>query len=396
MFFWKKKGKDQQQDTGRDEEDKLLHPDGEPNLEPPTEYDAEISKDFKDRELDTTESHIIDEIETTPTPEHTKIFDAVDAEEERKHDRDEEKGGWFSKLADGLSKSSNKMGQGIVSMVAHQKVDDNIKDELEEILITADLGPVTANKIVEAFAEKKFGSEVSEQDIREALADEIDAILEPVARTIKIEKPDNGPFVILVSGVNGAGKTTTIGKFAHYLQREQGLKVMMAAGDTFRAAATEQLEEWARRNGCGIYTKDVGADAAALAYEAYDQAKDQGMDVLLIDTAGRLQNKSNLMDELKKIVRVLQKHDKSLPHESLLVLDATTGQNAFSQVDIFKKMVNISGLVITKLDGSAKGGVVVGLADKYGLPIYAVGVGEKTEDLQPFHPREFAQALCGA
>ena len=395
MFFWKKKNKSEESEAQRDEEDKLLHPDGEPDLEPPVEYDADIDEDFKNKELSKKESDIIDEMHVTPTPNHTKLFDAETQESERQHDDDENNGGWLSRLTGGLSKSSAKLGQGIVDLVAKRKIDEEAKEQLEELLITADLGPVTANKIVEEFAKSRFGSEISEEELREALATEIDNILEPVAKTLPINKPENGPFVILVSGVNGVGKTTTIGKFAHYLKKERGYKVMLAAGDTFRAAATEQLEIWSKRSHCKLYKKDVGADAAALAYEAYEEAVKDEVDVLLIDTAGRLQNKSNLMEELKKIVRVLKKHDESLPHESLLVLDATTGQNAFSQVETFKEMVDISGLIVTKLDGSAKGGVVVGLADKFAIPIYAIGVGEAIEDLQPFHPKEFAQALGG-
>lgn len=395
MFFWKKKKDFQEKQDGRDEENKLFHSEEEPNLELPTEYDSDIDQDLKNNELAQSEAKIIGEAEETPTPSHTKIFDAVEDEAEHLHDIEDEKGGWLSRLTDGLSKSSAKLGQGLVDLVAKRKIDEEAKEQLEEALIMADLGPVTANKIVEKFAESRFGSEITEEELREALADEIDNILEPVAKPIKIVKPEKGPYVILVSGVNGVGKTTTIGKFAYYLNKDRGFKVMMAAGDTFRAAAVEQLEVWGKRANCEVYKKDIGADAAALAYESYERACEEDVDVLLIDTAGRLQNKSNLMDELKKIVRVLKKHDEHIPHESLLVLDATTGQNAFSQVETFSEMVNVTGLIVTKLDGSAKGGVVVGLADKFKVPIYAVGVGETIEDLQPFHPKEFAKALCG-
>ncbi len=393
MFFWKKKKENVA--VKKDEEDELLHPTGEPDIEPPTESEPEISNDFKEHELEETSSEILDEIETIPTPEHTPISDAIDVEEEIKHDNDEKTGGWFSRLSEGLGKSSNKLTKGLTDLISKKKLDSKAKEQLEEALIMSDLGPATANKIVEKLAQNRFEKEISEEELKQALAKEIDDILEPVAGEIEIKKPENGPYVILVSGVNGVGKTTTIGKFGHYLQHDKKLSVMFAAGDTFRAAATEQLEIWAKRNHCKCYTKEVGADAAALAYEAYEQAKAENIDILLIDTAGRLQNKTNLMEELKKIVKVLKKHDENLPHQSLLVLDATTGQNAYSQVETFKEMVDISGLIVTKLDGSAKGGVVVGLADKFALPIYAVGVGEQIEDLQPFHPKEFANALVG-
>ena len=223
----------------------------------------------------------------------------------------------------------------------------------------------------------------------------ISAILAPVEKSFEIQKPEHGPYTTLVVGVNGAGKTTTIGKIALKMKREQAQQVMIAAGDTFRAAAVEQLEVWSQRSGAAFLKKDIGADAAAVAYESYNAAKEQGVDLLMIDTAGRLQNKANLMEELAKIIRVLKKQDEALPHEVLLVLDSTTGQNAFSQVEVFKEMVNVSGLILTKLDGSAKGGVLVGLADQFGLPVYAIGVGEAAEDLQTFNARAYARALMG-
>lgn len=268
-------------------------------------------------------------------------------------------------------------------------------DELEELLITADLGPKTAKKIVAEFGEGRFGRDVSEDEVKEALAESIAKILEPVAKPL-VFAGDRKPFTVLVCGVNGVGKTTTIGKIAHELHKKDRKKVMLAAGDTFRAAAVEQLEIWAQRSGASFVKKDTGADSAALAYEAYERAKAEGAEVLLIDTAGRLHNKSNLMAELQKIVRVLKKQDESLPHAVLLVLDSTTGQNAHEQVRIFREMVNVTGLVVTKLDGSAKGGVVVGLADSFGIPIHLIGVGEQAEDLRPFAARDFARSLVGA
>jgi fused signal recognition particle receptor len=249
--------------------------------------------------------------------------------------------------------------------------------------------------VIEDFSKDRFGKDLSEEEIKVALAESIAKILTPVAQPLTVTKPDNGPYVILVCGVNGAGKTTTIGKIAHQLHFDQGLKVTIAAGDTFRAAATEQLEVWARRVNASFVAKDIGADAAAVAYEAYETAKEQGADVLLVDTAGRLQNKTNLMEELQKIIRVLKKSNENLPHATLLVLDSTTGQNAFSQVEIFKDMVNVSGLIVTKLDGSAKGGVLVGLADQFGVPVHAIGVGEAVEDLQAFDAQSYARSLMG-
>ena len=268
-------------------------------------------------------------------------------------------------------------------------------EQLEEVLISADLGPSTAAKLVEEFGQGRFGKEISEEEIKSALAESVAKILEPVAKPLEINKPADGPFVVLVCGVNGVGKTTTIGKLAQNLYYKDKKSVMMAAGDTFRAAAVEQLQEWAKRTHSGFYAKDVAADSAAVAFEAYQKAKEQGTDVVLIDTAGRLQNKKNLMEELQKIVRVLKKQDESLPHAVLLVLDATTGQNAFSQLETFKEMVAVTGLIVTKLDGSAKGGVLVGLADKFGVPVHAIGIGEQAEDMQPFAAKDYARSLMG-
>jgi fused signal recognition particle receptor len=294
----------------------------------------------------------------------------------------------------GLAKSSAKLTQDLGDLLTKSKLDQDALDELEDVLIQADLGPKTAAKVIADFSALRFDENATEQDIRAALASIMAALLQPVARPLEIRQPDNGPFVILVCGVNGVGKTTTIGKIAQKLARDK-TKVMLAAGDTFRAAAVEQLAEWARRTGSAFYSKGEGADAAALAYEAYQKAKEQNADVLMIDTAGRLHNKSHLMAELEKVVRVLKKHDENLPHAVLLVLDATTGQNAFEQVRIFKEMVDVTGLVVTKLDGTAKGGVVIGLADQFGIPVNFIGVGESADDLQPFAADDFARSLTG-
>lgn len=301
---------------------------------------------------------------------------------------------WVSRMGLGLSKSSAKLGQGITDLITKKKLDQETLDALEELLITADLGPTTAAKVIADFSRDRFGKDLEESEIRAALSASISNILDPVARPLDFTKPENGPLVVLVCGVNGAGKTTTIGKIAHNLHKD-GRKVAIAAGDTFRAAAVEQLKIWADRTHSVFIAKDTGADAAAVAFEAYQQAKEQNVDVLLIDTAGRLHNKSNLMAELEKIIRVIKKHDVALPHATILVLDSTTGQNAHAQVETFREMVNITGLVVTKLDGSAKGGVVVGLADRFGLPIHLIGVGEGIEDLQPFSARDFSDSLVG-
>ncbi len=305
----------------------------------------------------------------------------------------ESKGGWFSRLKGGLSKSSSRLVSGISDIVTKRKLDDAALTELEDLLITADMGGATAAKLVAAIADTRFGKEVSGDEIREALATEITKVLEPVTLPFHIDGSKK-PFVILVVGVNGAGKTTTIGKLAQHL-RGDGLKASMAAGDTFRAAAVEQLKVWGQRTGSPVIARDTGADAASLAFDALTEARKRGDDVLLVDTAGRLQNKDALMAELQKIVRVIKKVDNEAPHATLLVLDATVGQNAHSQVEIFKQMSGVTGLVMTKLDGTAKGGVVVALAEKFKLPVYYVGVGESADDLRPFTARNFARGLMG-
>jgi fused signal recognition particle receptor len=304
----------------------------------------------------------------------------------------EEKQGWFARLKAGLSKSSGKIASGL-SALAGRRLDDALIQEIEDLLITADLGPAPAAKLAAGLAKGRFDKTVTGEDLRESLAGDIAAMLEPVARPLEIDSARK-PHVVLIVGVNGSGKTTTIGKLARQY-RDQGKSVMLAAGDTFRAAAVEQLQIWGERTGCPVVAGKQGADAAGLAYEALEKARSQDMDVLLIDTAGRLHNKAGLMAELEKIVRVIRKLDDTAPHDCVLVLDATTGQNALAQVQTFKELIDVSGLIVTKLDGTARGGVLVALADRFGLPVHAVGVGEKAEDMRPFTARDFANGLLG-
>ena len=300
---------------------------------------------------------------------------------------------WSLKLNEGLAKSSSKIVAGIGDILTKKKLDDAALAELEDLLISADLGTATAGRLTQALAKNRFGRDITPEEVREFFAADIRRILEPVARPLVID-PDHKPFVVLVVGVNGAGKTTTIGKIAHQLTAA-GKKVSMAAGDTFRAAAVEQLKVWGARAGTPVFAKDTGADAAGLAFEALMEAKKRGDDVLLIDTAGRLQNRDTLMQELQKIVRAINKVEPGAPHATLLVLDATVGQNAHAQVEVFKSMTGVTGLVLTKLDGTAKGGVVVALADRFGLPVHYVGVGEGANDLRPFTSHNFARSLMG-
>ncbi len=302
-------------------------------------------------------------------------------------------GGWLGRLKRGLGRSSSKITDGITDLFTKRKLDDAAIQELEELLITADLGVATAAKLTAEFAKTRFNKEIDADEVRGALADDIAAILEPVAKPL-ILNPGNKPHVILVCGVNGSGKTTTIAKLAG-LYRKQGLSVILAAADTFRAAAVEQLQIWGERAGCPVVSASLGADAAGLAFDALKRARDERADVLIIDTAGRLQNRKDLMGELQKIIRVIRKLDENAPHDCVLVMDAGVGQNAHNQVEVFREMVDITGLVLTKLDGSARGGVVIALAEHFGLPIHAIGVGETMEDMRPFEPRAFGRALMG-
>ncbi len=305
----------------------------------------------------------------------------------------ETESGWFTRLKAGLSRSSAKLGEGISGIFTQRKLDAAALEDLEDLLIASDLGVQAAARLTADLAANRFDKDISPQEVRRALAGNIAAILEPVARPLAPD-PARKPHVVLVVGVNGSGKTTTIGKLAkHY--RDAGLKVRLAAGDTFRAAAIEQLQLWGERTGCPVVAGKPGADAAGLAFGALETARREGDDLLLIDTAGRLHNKAELMAGLQKINRVLKKLDRSAPHDVLLVLDASIGQNAHAQVETFKELVSVTGLVVTKLDGTARGGVLVALAERFALPVHAIGVGESAEDLRPFKAQDFAESLMG-
>lgn len=357
------------------------------NTAPDNAVDAAIAAE------EPTAAAAAEEVVTAAAPEETPQPEAAPAQTPAPlMEKPDTKQGWFARLKSGLSLSSGKLAGGIADIFTKRKLDQNALDELEELLITADLGPATAAKLTAAIAKNRFDKEVTGEEIRAALADEIEKILTPV------EKPlftvDAKPFVILMVGVNGTGKTTTIGKLGQQFTRE-GKKVMLAAGDTFRAAAVAQLKVWGDRIGCPVIAKDEGADAAALAYEALDRAEAEGADILMMDTAGRLQNKANLMEELSKIVRVIRKKNAAAPHAIVLVLDATVGQNAHSQLELFKEMVAITGLIVTKLDGTAKGGVLVSLAERFQMPVHAIGIGEGIDDLRPFAAADYARAIVG-
>jgi fused signal recognition particle receptor len=304
-----------------------------------------------------------------------------------------EKLSWFQRLKAGLFRTSSQLTSQITALFTKRKLDDETLEELEDLLIQADLGVETALRVTDTLASERYGKDVTGEDVTKIMATEIVKVLKPVAKPLALDL-SHKPHVILVVGVNGTGKTTTIGKLAAKLSGS-GLKVMLAAGDTFRAAAIEQLKIWADRTGSTFIGTKLGADAAGLAYEAFEKAKADKADVLIIDTAGRLQNKAELMAELEKIVRVLGKLDPDAPHTVLQTLDATTGQNALQQVEIFRNVAGVNGLIMTKLDGTARGGILVAIAAKHKLPVYFIGVGEGIDDLEPFEAEDFASAIAG-
>ena len=327
------------------------------------------------------------------TIEIIKESDAKKKEELKIEKDPKKKKNWFQKLKTGLFKSSEKISQGVKKIFVNKKLDIQTLNDLEELLIMADLGPSAAEKLTAELANEKFDKNIKPEEVKTFLAKKIEETLVDVAKPLILNNSKT-PSVVLVVGVNGTGKTTTIGKLAHQYSSE-GKKIMIAACDTFRAAAVEQLQIWAERSNAEFVKSSQGCDSAGLAYEALEKAKSKKIDVLFIDTAGRVQNRTELMEELAKIIRVIRKLDPESPHHCLLTLDATTGQNAVSQVEIFKEIAEISGLIVTKLDGSAKGGILLSLAEKFSLPVHAVGVGEKIEDLQSFEAQEFAKSLMG-
>jgi fused signal recognition particle receptor len=300
---------------------------------------------------------------------------------------------WWKRLTSGLSRTSSALTTGITDLFTKKKLDAATLEDLEDILIQADLGLDASARIAEAVGKGRYDKQIEPEEVRAILAREVSAILAPVAKPLVVDSGTK-PFVILMVGVNGSGKTTTIGKLAAKF-RAEGRSVMLAAGDTFRAAAIEQLKVWGERTGTPVIAREQGADAAGLAFDALKEAREKKIDVLLIDTAGRLQNKTGLMEELAKVVRVIRKMDASAPHASLLVLDATVGQNAISQVEAFRETAGVTGLVMTKLDGTARGGILVALAGKFGLPVHFIGVGEGVDDLEPFSGEDFARAIAG-
>jgi len=307
--------------------------------------------------------------------------------------QEQPKQSWWRRLSSGLKRTSSAIGTAVSDLVTKRKLDRAMLEDIEDVLLRADLGTEVAARVAAAVGEGRYDKAISADEVKTVVATEVEKVLAKVAEPLAIDAAKK-PFVILVVGVNGSGKTTTIGKLASRL-RNEGRKVMLAAGDTFRAAAVEQLKIWGERTGAPVVARPHGSDAAGLAFDALTQGRADGVDVLLIDTAGRLQNKTELMNELEKVVRVMRKVDASAPHAVLLVLDATVGQNALSQVDIFRKVAGVTGLVMTKLDGTARGGILVALAEKFALPVHFIGVGEGVDDLAPFTARDFSRAIAG-
>ncbi|MDG2296257.1 MAG: signal recognition particle-docking protein FtsY [Paracoccaceae bacterium] len=371
----------------------IEEPESPPSEEPPA---VEPTSDVPLADAPTMEEPVVEETPHQPVevePEENIPLEPIQPKDPEPEPSEEP--------AKAPPKSDDKVGQGLIGRlmgrsaqapVMRRTLDDDMLEQLEELLIASDMGVDTALRVTANLAEGRYGKKLSVEEIKQLLSDEITRIMEPVAKPLPIYPKT--PQVVLVVGVNGSGKTTTIGKLASQF-RAAGKSVVIAAGDTFRAAAVEQLQIWGERAGVPVLTAPEGSDPASLAFDSITKAQAEGADLLMIDTAGRLQNRADLMEELAKIVRVIRKKDPDAPHNTLLVLDATTGQNALSQVETFKKLANVTGLVMTKLDGTAKGGVLVALADKFGLPIHAIGVGEQIDDLAPFDPEDFAKALTG-
>ncbi|MDG4876732.1 signal recognition particle-docking protein FtsY [Mesorhizobium sp. WSM4935] len=373
-----------------------------PSAEPSAEADAEISPPIRQPvpvEPQPILAEIAPEPEAVPSPPKPaagKVTVSKKVEQQAEPQKAPEpapRRSWFQRMRDGLARSSRELTGNIAGVFTKRKLDEDTLQDLEDVLIRADLGVETALRVTDSLASSRYGRDVSDSEVRAVMAAEVEKVLTPVAKPLELDL-SHKPHVILVVGVNGTGKTTTIGKLAAKLT-DGGLKVMLAAGDTFRAAAIEQLKIWGERTKSPVIATKLGADAAGLAYDAFEKAKEAGSDVLIIDTAGRLQNKTELMAELEKIVRVLGKLDPEAPHTVLQTVDATTGQNALSQVEIFRNVAGVNGLVMTKLDGTARGGILVAIAAKHRLPVYFIGVGEQVDDLEPFSASEFARAIAG-
>ncbi|MBZ9846058.1 signal recognition particle-docking protein FtsY [Mesorhizobium sp. CA5] len=375
-----------------------------PSVEPSAEAVAEIAPPIRQPapvELQPIHAEVAPEPEAlpsppTPAPSAGKVTVSKKVEQKAEPVKAPEpapRRSWFQRMREGLARSSRELTGNIAGVFTKRKLDEDTLQDLEDVLIRADLGLETALRVTDSLASSRYGRDVSDVEVRAVMAAEVEKVLAPVARPLELDL-SHKPHVVLVVGVNGTGKTTTIGKLAAKLT-DGGLKVMLAAGDTFRAAAIEQLKIWGERTKSPVIASKLGADAAGLAYDAFEKAKEAGSDVLIIDTAGRLQNKTELMAELEKIVRVLGKLDPEAPHTVLQTVDATTGQNALNQVEIFRNVAGVNGLVMTKLDGTARGGILVAIAAKHRLPVYFIGVGEQVDDLEPFSASEFARAIAG-
>ncbi|WP_233061147.1 signal recognition particle-docking protein FtsY [Parvularcula mediterranea] len=346
------------------------------------EEDTEAGEATFLHEVKEEEGGLADETEDTPPKKPEAPAEQEPAPKKK---------GFFGRLTEGLSRTSSKLASGVTDIFTKRKLDEETLEEFEDLLISADLGLGPTERVIDRLRKERVGQDVTDEEVKTILADVVSETLEPLEKPLTIN-PGHAPHIVLVVGVNGAGKTTTIGKLASKYVAD-GHSVLLAAGDTFRAAAIEQLAVWGERAGVPVVTKAHGADAAGLAYEAIEQAREEKRDVVLIDTAGRLQNRSELMDELGKIVRVIRKLAPDAPHDTLLVLDATVGQNAISQAQAFTEIAGVTGLVMTKLDGTARGGILVALGDKFALPIHYIGIGEGIEDLRPFKAQDFAKAL---
>ena len=381
-------------DTGFDAAPDLTEPPAEPAVAEETLFTGGDTGETRESDLSESLNEPAEPETVVPeTPVIAPVTTDVPVDTPLAEPEEKPKRSWFQKLKSGLSRSSSALTDGISSIFTKRKLDATMLEELEDVLIQADLGVDTAMAITDRLSQGRYNKEIEPEEVRAILSEEVEKVLEPVAHPLNLDTGKK-PHVVLMVGVNGTGKTTTIGKLSQKLAGE-GKKVMLAAGDTFRAAAVEQLRIWGQRTGAEVISRDTGADAAGLAFDAMKEAKDKAVDVLLIDTAGRLQNKAELMDELEKVIRVIKKHDPEAPHTVLLTLDATTGQNALNQVEIFGRVAGVTGLVMTKLDGTARGGILVAIAAKHQLPVHFIGVGEGVEDLEAFSAKDFANAIAG-